>query len=331
MHGMMLSMVHRQRQRSDLCRCFRSSTIFLPYLALAQLLLLQVVLVHLPTMCNANIAPELIVLMENRNFCLSVPTSPTAGDVVTLSRCDNNAKGQYFLYDNRGQWRTNEDPNLCVVVNRRIAQAGDALQLARCTGNQQQDWFFNDDGDKELQTRNSQAVCATYSGSTPSAGSRAQMERCNRGLSQAWDFKYDNPDRPGGDWELLRMRRNTNTCAAVDRGDVSSGSGVKAVRCNSRDRAQHWRFQDDRTWRPRDNTDLCVEIDSVRARQDLNLRSCDRSEYRRWYYNENDLFEITPRQDDSLCVARDSFDFLRVYPCRDLSRGDREWEFIEVD
>lgn len=281
---------------------------------------------------NASNLPRLIVLEEDRNFCLATAdNNPRPSDAVTFRRCDSSAKGQYFLFDNRGQWRPNEAPDLCVVVLRNVPQAGDRLELASCTGNQAQDWFFDDSGHNELQARNSDRVCATYSGSAPSNGSRAVMERCTGGQSQSFDFKYDNPDRPGGDWEQLRMRRNPTTCISVDRGNVSAGRVLQTERCDRSNRAQHWRFQDDSTWRPRENTDLCVVLEQGQSREDLVLRDCTTSRFRRWHYNENDLFEITPQRDSSLCVARDNFNFLEVSECRRLSRSEREWELNEVD
>mmetsp|Transcript_16173 Transcript_16173/g.26943 ORF Transcript_16173/g.26943 Transcript_16173/m.26943 type:complete len:296 (-) Transcript_16173:327-1214(-) len=279
---------------------------------------------------HASNLPRLIALEEDRNFCLSTDNNPKPNDAVTFRRCDANAKGQHFLFDNRGRWQPNEAPDLCVVVPRNIPQAGDRLELASCSGNQSQDWFFDDSGFNELQARKSDRVCATYSGTSASNGARAVMERCTGGQSQSFDFKYDKPDRPGGDWEQLRMRRNPTRCISIDRGDASAGRVLKTERCNGSNRAQHWRFQDDSTWRPRENTDLCVVLEQVQTREDLILRDCTTSLFRRWHYNENDLFEISPQRDSSLCIARDKYNFLEVLSCRQLNRSEREWELIEV-
>jgi len=281
---------------------------------------------------RASNLPRLIALLEDRTFCLATDDRPRPGGAVTFRRCDSNSRGQYFLFDNRGPWRPNGAPDLCVVVPRTAPRAGDRLELAACSGNQAQDWFFDDSAHEELQARNSEAVCATYSGSAPRDGARAEMAWCTTGPSQSYDFKYDNPDRPGGDWEQLRMKRIPTRCISVDGGKVSAGRALKAERCDPNDRAQHWRFQDDSTWRPRDNTDLCVVIERVqRSReQELVLRDCTSSRFRRWHYNENGLFEITSQNDSRLCVARDTFDFLQVLRCGDLSTLEREWELMEV-
>ena len=276
---------------------------------------------------HASNLPRLIVLMEDRNFCLSTGDgSPRIGGAVTFRRCDSKSKGQYFLFDTRGTWRPNEAPDLCVVVPRNVPKAGDRLELAACTGNQDQIWFHDDSAHEELQAMNSDLVCATYSGSSPSNGARAEMARCTGRPSQGFDFKYDEPDRPGGDYEQIRMIKNPTWCISVDRGRVLAGRVLKTERCKTSDRTQHWRFQDDSTWRPRENTDLCVVFGRVPV-----LRDCTNTRHRRWHYNENDLDEITPQQDSSLCVARDTFDFLQVLPCSDLFTSEREWEFIQVD
>ena len=279
---------------------------------------------------HASNQPRLIVLIEDRNFCLSTDNSPRLGGAVTFRRCDSSARGQRFLFDNRGPWRPNEAPDLCVVVRRTVPQAGDRLELASCTRNQDQDWFSDDSGHEELQARKSETVCATYSGSSPRNGARAEMAQCTGGPSQSFDFKYDNPDRPGGDWDQLRMMRNPTQCISVDRGRVSAGRVLKTVRCNTDDRTQHWRFQDDSTWRPKEDPDLCVVIAQVQRREELVLRDCTNRRLRRWHYNENRLFEITPQQNSRLCVTRDTFDFLQVLRCRDLSTSEREWELIKV-
>ena len=51
---------------------------------------------------DASNLPRLIVLIEDRDFCLSTDSSPRLGGAVTFRRCDSSAKGQYFLFDNRG-------------------------------------------------------------------------------------------------------------------------------------------------------------------------------------------------------------------------------------
>ena len=96
------------------------------------------------------------------------------------------------------------------------------------------------------------------------------------------------------------------------------------------------RAQDGQTWRPRENTDLCVEIDSTVSGEALFLgnRNCFASNNNdKWYWNERGLREISPKQNTRLCVAEDlnaGANDLRVYTCTRLSPEEREWSIVEA-
>ena len=213
----------------------------------------------------------------NSNRCLGVG-STSVNTQLELYACDD---------DDLRLWKLNSDNQLVLKSNsNRCAEwmgSGATVELQSCdTGNSNQRWEFNDNGDSEIKLTSS-SQCMQYD--SESTGENIITQTCDGDSDQRWDR-----EDVGGttDYMYYQVLGNSDRCIGVD--STSANTQVELYECDGDDRRK-WMMNSNEQLVLKANTDRCAQ--RIGSGSVVQIRDCDTDISNQvWQFNDNNDNEI---------------------------------------